>query len=267
MRANPQEQQAILTLITRIYEEIRVVELEHHIYVSAKDVRARIEYFHDAVRAFVTGDARAMEPGGRLSLEFLAYDIASIRHIAADPLQGITITPRPNPATYSRLRHDLADMYKSYGVIFAALLTETADRNYQDKLTDLNAQVEHLAYIQQIIEQLALGKLPISQVMEEVEALGDAELTEKVKRMIQEKTTRERMMQASIHRVKMMMQSCDTLIAQLETTHMSYLASQLYVYEEAKSTVKKLAAQGLNVAGKFVESSVQQAQRGVGRER
>ena len=54
---------------------------------------------------------------------------------------------------------------------------------------------------------------------------------------------------------------------QVEQSHLSYATGQLAVYEESKDTVKRLASQGLNLAGKFLDNAMQAAGKGQGRGR
>ena len=258
------EQKALLSLLTRMYEDIRAVENEHGIYVSDKDLRPRVEYFHDAVRLYISGDERVA--GDRLSVEYLAYDMGFLRHIHVEPVPYKGRKANTNTTLSSSqlavLKATLAEQYKSYAVIYAALFADAVDRDYQDRVDDLNADVTDLAEIQQLVEQLAQGKGQAAKVMEKLAALGDKMLADLVKKMVQQKNAeRETAMKAAVHRLKMMMNGKDKQIAKIDEHHMNFLAGQMYVYEDAKTTVKKLMSQGLNVAGQFVQSSAQQAQR------
>jgi hypothetical protein len=53
----------------------------------------------------------------------------------------------------------------------------------------------------------------------------------------------------------------------LDAAHMNYRTGQLAIYEDTKDLVKQLAAQGLNLAGKFVDSAMQAAGKGQGKGR
>src|SRR5690606_15911414 len=86
MKLSPAEQDSLIQLLTRIYLDIVAVETEFKLMTGEGDFRPRIEYFHDAVRAFSSQDPAHMQPGGRLSVELLAYDVSCLRFLASMPL-------------------------------------------------------------------------------------------------------------------------------------------------------------------------------------
>ena len=57
----------------------------------------------------------------------------------------------------------------------------------------------------------------------------------------------------------------DTLIAAIDAAHKEYALAQLAVYEESKDLLKKMAAQGMNLVGKFVADAMAKTQREMGR--
>ena len=59
------DQESIAQLLTRIYRDIFAIEEEFELLVGVDDFRPRIDYFHDAIRAFTSQDAAALRPGGR----------------------------------------------------------------------------------------------------------------------------------------------------------------------------------------------------------
>lgn len=70
----------ILTeFLSRLYHEIHDIESAHHLVASTTDLRPPIEHYHDAVREYLNHgeDASAR---GRLSVEQISDDIASMRH-------------------------------------------------------------------------------------------------------------------------------------------------------------------------------------------
>ena len=57
----------------------------------------------------------------------------------------------------------------------------------------------------------------------------------------------------------------DKQIAAIETAHMNYALNQLGIFENSKDLLKKMAVQGTNLVGKFVEASIAQARHEIGR--
>src|SRR5437762_2136105 len=90
MKLSSSEKDSIVGLLARIYRDIRDIEEEFSLLAGNHDFRPRIEYFHDAIRAFTSQDPAQREPGGRLSIELLAYDLSCLRYIHAMPLSPFT---------------------------------------------------------------------------------------------------------------------------------------------------------------------------------
>ena len=86
MKLSATEQESLVALLTRIYHDIRGLEETYGLLIGDGDFRPRIEYFHDAVRAFTSQDPNHYKTGGRLTVELLAYDVVSLRAIYAKPL-------------------------------------------------------------------------------------------------------------------------------------------------------------------------------------
>lgn len=57
----------------------------------------------------------------------------------------------------------------------------------------------------------------------------------------------------------------DKAIKTIEDAHLRFASSQLLVFEEAKDMLKKFAVQGMNLVGKFVENSIADTKRQMGR--
>jgi len=54
----------------------------------------------------------------------------------------------------------------------------------------------------------------------------------------------------------------DKTIASIDKAHLEYAGSQLAMFEEGREVVKQLAAKGMNLAGRFVESAMAAVTRG-----
>ncbi len=226
MKLSASEQQSIVALLTRMYHDILALETEFQLLAGEGDFRERIEHFHDAVRAFTSGDTGSK----RLSVEWLAYDLSAMRYIQQKPLASfkphggaaspettlVRIEPAlmPNPKRPDRATKDrISELYQTYAVLFAGLLKPFADRDHRDRVEELNDDIEELHTLN--------NKAEIRRKEEQIKAVDAA--------------------------------------------HMQYVLAQLAIFEAARDTVKKLAASGLNVVGKFVESATADAKRDLGR--
>jgi len=279
MKLSASEKESLVGLLARIYGDIRDIEEEFNLLAGNHDFRPRIEYFHDAIRAFTSQDAKELEAGGRLSIELLAYDLSCLRYIHAQPLapftpHGETLSPhtevvavkpglvpkakRPERA----VRERISELYQHYAVLFAALLKPFADRDYQDRVSDLNEDVRD---INAIIQQLAGGK-SIEQIMASINHLDDDELRQLLTRFLQEQRHKKsddcRKMNDYL---KQQSTRKDKDIAAIEAAHMNYALAQLAVFEGSRDFLKKMAGQGMNLVGKFVEDAMAKTQREMGR--
>jgi hypothetical protein len=243
MKLSPAEQESIVSLLTRIYLDICDAETRFGLLVGEGDFRPRIEYFHDAIRAFTSEDPRALEEGGRLCVEMLAYDLGCLRYLQAMPLSpfkphATNLSPatdmirldrqlaptatRPNRVEKERI----GELYQRYGVLFAALLKPFADRDYRDRVDALNQEV------------------------------GD------IKALLEERKDKG---EEAVRKLKERRKQKDREIAAVEKAHLDYAVAQLAIYEEAKDMVKKLAGQGMNLVGRFVEAQVAATRSEMGR--
>jgi hypothetical protein len=91
------------------------------------------------------------------------------------------------------------------------------------------------------------------------------DLRERIQAMLARKVLSAREKQEALAMLAQVERGLDAEKKRVEQSHLSYATGQLAVYEDAKDTVKKLASQGLNLAGKFLENAMQQAGRGQGR--
>lgn len=274
MRASPQQQQALASVLTKLCDEICAIEAPRGLTAGEGDFRPRIEYFHDAVRALTSGMVDPYASTGRLSVEHLAYDMSRLRQIEAAPLvqarAGSTLSPRTEVATVQdaaagrandrETRARLSELYGNYAVMFAALLCEPADRNYQSRVDDLNAGVEELSEVEALLKDMTQGKPPEASATSVVEQMQDPVLRAEINKLIHDKKARSQTaLQGARHKVKTAMAKNDKEIERIEKAHFTYVTGQLAVYENAKDTLKKLAGQGMNLAGQFVQSAISEA--------
>lgn len=273
MKHSANEQESLVNILLRYWQEICAIEEECGLRVGKGDMRARIDYFHDAIRAFTAPGA---ENNPRLSVEQLAYDVRCLRYIASQPLASIThdagnyspshslvaagagLVPSQKKAdrdTKNRLR----ELYEQYGVLFAALLKNTAENDYHERTDALNNDVEQI----NAIAQALAGKASAQEINNLVANLDD----EKIKRDLLALLPQIKGKNAAglVAKLKGEIQKKDKSLKAIDTAFHHYATSQLAIYESAKDMLKKMAGQGMNLVGQFVEASLRQSQQGRGR--
>ena len=283
MALDDKEQSAIIELMHGKYQLILPIEAEWGIRLHEGDMRPRIEHFHDAVRAYTSGEADIYAKKSRLSVEHLAYDLGQLRLIGDRPLGFINRSTEKSASTQvvktgqgapgfhksppQSVRQEIISNYRDYTVFFAALFAQTADRNYQARNEEIDGSVADLGLIEQVLEQLMSGVLDNSAAMHELMHVERDDLRERVQAMLAQKKLSAREKQEALAMLGKIERGLAAEQKELEKSHMSYATGQLAVYEDAKETVKRLAGAGLNLAGKFVDNAMQAAQKGKGQGR
>ncbi len=274
MSFDGKEQSAIIELMGNKYAQILAVEAEWGIRLHEGDMRSRIEHFHDAVRAYTSGEADIYEKNSRLSVEHLAYDIGQLRLIQDKPVGKINRSTEKSAgsalvkkgeagATQVKLppqavRGQIAGLYKDYTVFFAALFAQIADRNYQSRVDAIDGAVEDLAILESVIKQLASGEISNAEAMEEIMHVERDDLRERLQDMLSRKQITATDKQKALQMLGLIDKGLDKEKKSLEQAHMHYATGQLAIYEESKDTIKRLNQMGMNLAGKFVENAMQQ---------
>jgi hypothetical protein len=283
MKLSPAEQESIIALLTRMYTDIREIEEEFGLLAGDNDFRPRIEYFHDAVRAFSAQDPKKPRSEPRLSVELLAYDVSCLRYIQSMPLapfkpHGELLSPevgmvaveqglvarqrRPDRA----MRERISELYQHYAALFAALLKPLADRDYKDRSAALNHDIEHINSILQHIEALSRGKTDANGLVAVINHLEEDALREALLAFLQQqKHKKKENLKKMMQFLKQQAEARDRQIAAIEAAHMNYALSQLAIFEDSKDMLKKMAAAGMNLVGRFVEAAMADARREMGR--
>lgn len=279
MRPSDGQKHALLQLLHKYYERIAEIESAHNLQVGGGDFRPRIEQFHDAIRAYTSGRTDPYASGNRLSVEYIAYDISCLREIQADPLAragrarplspGVGVAVRP-PGKAGRpvnpdaaVRAELMELYRNYAVFFAALLAEQADMNHRARIEDKDLQVEELAHLERMLKEQGRGaRNPRAMI---AEAIHDPDLQEKLLEELDKKGRRKLQSQEVLDILKASEKAIDKEIRDIETAHFLYVTSQLALYEQSKQLVQKLAREGLNLAGSFLEGAMAEAKGRGGR--
>lgn len=275
------EQAAIIELMSGKYAQILPIEQQWHMRLHEGDMRPRIEHFHDAVRAYTSGEADIYQKNSRLSVEHLAYDIGQLRQIQEKPIGKINrmteksigselVRKGEAGATQLRMppqsvRSEIAALYKDYMVFFAALFAQIADRNYKSRIEAIDGSVEDLALLEQVIQQLAAGKISTGQALEEILHVENDSLRERLQDALARKQITASEKQKIFEQLGLIQSNLDKEKKSIETAHLHYATGQLAIYEETKDTIKRLSGAGLNLAGKFVETAMKAKGQGKGR--
>lgn len=276
------EQAAIIELMHGKYSQILAIESEWGIRLHEGDLRARVEHFHDAVRALTSGSGDIYAKNSRLSVENLAYDIGQLRQIQSKPVGLINKATEKSAGTAlvkktqagagvpkmppQNVRGQIAGLYKDYTVFFAALFATVADINYQSRSEAAESTADDLARIEDVMNALMSGRMNAEQAMNELMHVERDDLRERVQQMLASKALNAREKAAAQALITQIKGGIKDERKRLEESHMHYATGQLAVYEEAKDTIKRLQQQGLNLAGKFVENAMSQsAGKGKGR--
>jgi len=279
MKLSPAEQESIVQLLSRIYGDICEIEEQFQLLVGDHDFRPRIEYFHDAIRAFTSGENTI-----RLSVEFLAYDLASLRAIQSKPLSPFkphssVLSPSTGVMTVGQqqlsaqrqrpdraVRERITELYQHYAVLFAALLKPFADRVYHERVDNLNQDVEDLQQLMAEYKKFSAGKGNTDDIGSAIVHLEDHNLRQQLLNfMHQQKHKKKENIDKLQHFLKTQIAERDKRIAVIDKAHLNYSMSQLGIFEESKDMLKKMAKSGMNLVGKFVEASIAEAKHDRGR--
>jgi hypothetical protein len=273
------ELQALISLMDRHYQEIRALEAAHDIFGAEGDFRPRIEYYHDAVRALSSGENNPYSKYDRLAPERIAYDVSLLRQIQDKPLhagrgsqhystsaevsvgQGVGASRPPR-----EIRVELSKLYKDYTVMFVALLAEKMDDTVQIRTEESEVLAGECADMAGMIAALEQGTASVQEVLHAADRLEHDDLRMLLTQLLSNGKPESKQLKALIAKLKEMQGKMQEDGKAVSQASLNFATAQLAVYEEARETVKRFAAQGLNLAGKFVENAVSQSQgRGSGR--
>lgn len=271
-------QEAVVKLITEQYQRIRPIEEEWGIRYAEADMRPRVEHFHDAVRALVggTGDVGR---GGRLSVEYLAYDLAQLRGIQDKPIGAINrmtqqseagaVVPVGAPAARrtpdSKTRMELSALYVFYTLLYSALFAQVAGDGFKERSEQAESQMDDLVRIQQVLAQLVKGQITAREAEGELMHVERDDLREAMAAMVRKGSFSPADMMKAQGMISTIRQGLSQEKKTIEQAHMHYATAQLAIYEQSRDAVKKMAGQGLNLAGKFLEAATQGVGQGRGR--
>lgn len=280
MPVNRSEIQALVSIMDGQYQQIRAIESLWGIMGMEGDFRPRIEYYHDAIRVLMSGEDDPTSKFDRLAPERLAYDVAMLRQIIAKPATagrgkqhysaGAAIVPLgQGGASFEdgpdrKQRQELSHFYKDYTVLFVALLAPKVDDNTQIRSEESENVLSDCAALKQALEQLATGAKSMQDMVEVVQDLEHDALRKAMKTLLARgQLSKEEIAKA----VNKLSETRDKVVQEkktLDQASLNFSTGQLAVYEDAKDTVKRLANQGLNIVGKFVENAMSRGQ-GTGR--
>lgn len=274
-----QGQQAVVALMGEQYALIRAIEAEWGIRFREADLRPRIDHFHDAVRALSAQDAKAFGKGGRLSVEYLAYDLAQLRAIPKKPVGYINHATQPRDAKAvavqgdatpprlpdQRTRSELTKLYQHYTVFYAALFAAQAEEDFQVRSEQAEQQMDDMAQVQAVLQALLKGQMTVREAEAALMHVERDDVRERMGAMLRKGTPSPADMTQAVGMIGTIRQGLAAEKKSVADAHLSYATGQLAVYEDSRDLVKRMAGQGLNLAGKFLAQAAQQAGMGRGR--
>ena len=273
MKFSAKDQETLVQILARFYQEIHTIESEYALLIGRGDLRPRIEFFHDAVRALTQPQHHATG-ADRLSVERLAYDVQMLRYLSDKPLASFPGAAHTGPTQQQlvptspglvpvarkpdrEIREQLGELYRQYGVLFSALLKPAADRDYLDRS---EALAEDASEIKQLTEALTQGGNEAETL---VQHLNDTALQRELLAFLKKsKGKRSAALSGVLAKLKREIQDKTQSLQAVDKAHHTYATSQLGIYENAKDTLKKMAAHGMNLVGAFVEASIRNQQQG-----
>jgi hypothetical protein len=152
----------------------------------------------------------------------------------------------------------LSEAYEAYAVMFAAALAPDVEKDYQAQKTLLDSVITDSYALLKLVERLEKNeeKLEAFQLERLIHETDNAEmkarLMEVLRKMRVDRVGSSGTLKSALNTV---MQGTQTEIDTLDQQHFQFLTSQLATYEESKKVIKELAAQGLNLAGRFVAAA------------
>ncbi len=276
MPIRAEEQDAILSLLHSKYEAILAIEAPWGIRIHEGDMRPRIEYFHDAVRAYSAGDS-ADGKDSRLSVERIAYDVAQLHAIQDKPMGSLNratekspsgaliktgaglMTPSAAKTPPASVRAEMKQHYKNYTVFFITLLGEPADRNYFSRCEEMDETVADIGLIETILKQIASGRLTQKQAQEELGSITHDALRTRMQGLLARKTMSASEKQDAVALLSQVEKGVHTQRSNLDKSHLQMATTKMNIFHDSKDVVKELMNSGLSVAGKFLQASMQQA--------
>jgi len=276
MKLSADQQQSLVTLLARFCDEIIAIESEYHLMLSQADLRPRIDYFHDAIRAFTAARSTPADEE-RLGVQRLAYDVRALRFLAEKPLSPLSPDQPMSPTTAlvtktqplvatakkpdRNVKEQLSELYKQYGLLFSALLKPAADLDYHERTDAMNEEVTHIKEIE------ALLKNNNAQALSNAAAhLDNQALQAVILQYLKQSTGKQKAsLPTLLANLKLTVQKLDKAILAVDNAHHAYATTQLAIYENGKDTLKKMMSHGINIVGAFVEASVRNNKQGKGR--
>lgn len=225
-----------------------------------------------------------MQQGGRLSVDWLAYDLSCLKYLTSMPLasfkphgkEGATATEiietssgqpvpadkRPDRTTKSKL----SELYQHYSVLFAGLLKPFADNDYYDRSEALEHDAHDIYHLIQQMKQYVNGKVSEPSLKEAINQIEDHTLRTELVAFLQAQKHKQRQEMVKLNqKLKQEYTKREKLITGITKAHMDFGLHQLSIFENSRDMVRLMAARGLNIVGKFVESATAQARRDLGR--
>ncbi len=268
------ENQAIISILDGHYSQIRDIETKHNIMGREGDYRPRIEYYHDAIRAFSSNDNNPYSKYDRLAPERVAHDVAILRQICEKPLVtdrgdhhlsphadvAYKMSGKAGVRPDRTVRIELAQKYKDYTVLFVALLADKIEENTIIRVEEADMLSQECQQMQEVLAKLEKGEISTEEVLQIATTLENDDLHNLITTLLSNKKLKGYKIKALISKLKEMTDVIEKEKRDVEEAGHNFATSQLAVYETSIDAVKRLVANGLNIAGKFMQNATDRGQ-------
>jgi hypothetical protein len=270
--------QSLLPLMHGKYVQIRELEIQYHIFGHEGDYRPRIEYFHDAVRALGGDEDDGQTKHSRLAAERLAYDIEMLRYISARPATagrgdhhfstGDALVAEGMQGRESRMdrqiKQELGQHYKDYTVYFAAVMVDFMEDNILSRKEESDLLIQDCYNLESLLTDLAKGSIDVTMMMKAASQLEHDGLRHKIQSMLAQGVPDKQQLTNAVAFVQSARNQIKAEMVEMDKAGMRFVSSQLMVYEQSRDMVKKMAAQGMNIAGKHTAQTIGDHDKGRG---
>jgi hypothetical protein len=264
----------LINMLNNKYAELLDIEQKYHIFGMQGDFRPRIDYYHDAVRAYNDANDDGLSRNSRLAAERLADDVEMLRQITARPLivgriqeslspsDALTVNQfsgydmRPDATT----KRQLTSLYRDYTVFFVALMIDKTEDNIESRTQENDIIVQDCYRLEQALAGLQNGTMSVESVRAAANMLEHDGMRIKIMNMLSKSTPNSQEINESITKLQDVRRSLAVERKTLDAAGMRFASSQLMIYEGAKDIVKNLMQNGINIAGKHTESAMQNNQ-------
>lgn len=269
--------QQLIAVMNEVYGRLSALESANDLLISPQDMRPRIDYFHDAVRLFMSHPEEIYAENSRLSTKALADDIQWLRFLQQKPFSALQVAPhapapqggnlarllparkekevalrkqKPSPAEKSMLRSQLVDEYTTYAMLFIALFAETVDVNFKMRTEEMQVNYTDLQEVQKMVRMTQQGLVEPDRILQALRSMENEQQQDILLQIFHNRTVRLReKLMAMASKLQDMIYNLQGQIKGLDKDHTRVLAYKMHMMQENKALVMELESLGLQLSG------------------